>query len=66
MLIVNVVPSPGFDSKETVPFIEARILLTMASPKPIPLLFVVKLGEKIFSACSSVIPTPLSVIATLQ
>ena len=43
----------------------SSVLFTMASPRPIPLVLVVKLGVNIFDCNEEAIPVPLSDTATV-
>ena len=60
--IVNTVPFPTSDSKVIVPPKDITEFFTMANPKPVPVLLVVKLGVNSLCLSSSGIPTPLSLI----
>ena len=61
---VKTVPCPLVLSKVMRPPSSSTILRESASPKPLPLLLVVKLGTKILSRMSSGIPGPLSRMVT--
>ena len=62
----KVVPISADDSKYTLPLSASTICFTIASPKPVPVVFVVKLGSNIFFFTASCIPHPLSKMETLK
>src|SRR5207302_2856165 len=62
IVIVNVVPLPGVVSRPIVALCRSTIDLTIASPSPVPLVFVVNRGWKIRSFTSGGMPAPSSAI----
>ena len=58
--IVKVVPIPGSDSQEIVPWCASIIFLVIHNPSPVPSSFVVNNGVKMLERTSAGMPQPLS------